>query len=65
MNMAKYNMNEYLPPNFNPDDDIATCAEEEAGLLFAGYDEDGQKEWLGDKAAWERLDKLQKEEEIL
>ena len=56
--MAKYNMNEYLPPNFNPDDDIATCAEEEAGLLFAGYDEDGQKEWLGTPAQFNEAARL-------
>lgn len=58
-------MNEYLPPNFNPDDDIASCLEEEAGLVCTGLDEDNIPEWIGDKAAWERLDKLQKEEEIL
>jgi hypothetical protein len=37
---------------------------EQAGLLFQGIDEDGRKEWLGDKKAWDRYEELERQESI-
>jgi len=57
-------MNQFYPPNFNPNDNIASDLHEEAGLLYQGEDEDGQPMWLGSKKAWDRYAELERQEMI-